>query len=198
MSLVGCRECGQQVSTEAATCPHCGVGRPSATPPQTPDVEGPGLRWVPPPNWPALPEGFRPHPGWEPDPSWPAPPAGWRFWQRPADQGVGKKALLAVGVATVLASVLIIGGYEAKQRQGVEADGAQVEASIKERFGSLVTNGEIYVTCPQTVPLRKGKIVDCQLEHSNGKSTPVFITGVDNEGHFQMQLGDPSVLISPP
>jgi hypothetical protein len=29
MALAPCRECGQQVSTEAATCPHCGVGRPA-------------------------------------------------------------------------------------------------------------------------------------------------------------------------
>lgn len=31
MSLVKCRECGKEVSTEAKTCPHCGVSKP--TPP---------------------------------------------------------------------------------------------------------------------------------------------------------------------
>ena len=25
MALVSCRECGQQISSEAATCPHCGT-----------------------------------------------------------------------------------------------------------------------------------------------------------------------------
>ena len=29
MALTSCRECGQQVSTEAATCPHCGVADPA-------------------------------------------------------------------------------------------------------------------------------------------------------------------------
>ncbi len=29
MALTGCRECGQQVSTEAATCPHCGTPTPT-------------------------------------------------------------------------------------------------------------------------------------------------------------------------
>lgn len=29
MALKPCRECGQQVSTEAATCPHCGVSDPT-------------------------------------------------------------------------------------------------------------------------------------------------------------------------
>ena len=39
-----------------------------------------GLRFNPPPGWPAPPEGFSPSPGWQPDPSWPAPPPGWQLW----------------------------------------------------------------------------------------------------------------------
>jgi hypothetical protein len=39
-----------------------------------------GLRYNPPPGWPAAPEGFAPAPGWRPDPSWPAPPPGWQLW----------------------------------------------------------------------------------------------------------------------
>ncbi len=31
MALAACRECGRQVSTEATTCPHCGVPRPAET-----------------------------------------------------------------------------------------------------------------------------------------------------------------------
>ena len=29
MALVKCRECGEEVSDEAITCPHCGVNNPS-------------------------------------------------------------------------------------------------------------------------------------------------------------------------
>jgi Domain of unknown function (DUF4190) len=36
-----------------------------------------GLRFNPPPGWPAAPEGFLPQPGWRPDPAWPPLPAGW-------------------------------------------------------------------------------------------------------------------------
>jgi hypothetical protein len=36
MALEPCRECGREVSTEAQTCPHCGVGRPAATASVTP------------------------------------------------------------------------------------------------------------------------------------------------------------------
>jgi hypothetical protein len=32
MALVACRECDQRVSSEAVTCPHCGVSRPASSP----------------------------------------------------------------------------------------------------------------------------------------------------------------------
>ena len=38
-------------------------------------------RFVPPPNWPSLPPGWRPPTGWEPDARWGPPPVGWQFWQ---------------------------------------------------------------------------------------------------------------------
>ncbi|WP_421742514.1 hypothetical protein [Cellulomonas sp.] len=38
------------------------------------------MKFNPPPNWPAPPEGFSPEPGWTPDPSLPAPPPGWLLW----------------------------------------------------------------------------------------------------------------------
>lgn len=38
------------------------------------------LRFNPPPNWPAPPEGFVPPPGWQPDPAWGPAPEGWQLW----------------------------------------------------------------------------------------------------------------------
>ena len=38
------------------------------------------LRFNPPPNWPAPPEGFVPPPGWQPDPAWGPAPEGWQGW----------------------------------------------------------------------------------------------------------------------
>lgn len=38
------------------------------------------MRFNPPPNWPAPPEGWVPPAGWTPDPSLPPPPPGWRLW----------------------------------------------------------------------------------------------------------------------
>jgi Domain of unknown function (DUF4190)/Septum formation len=39
-----------------------------------------GLRFNPPAEWPAAPEGFVPPAGWQPDPSWPSAPPGWQLW----------------------------------------------------------------------------------------------------------------------
>ncbi len=33
-----------------------------------------------PPNWPAMPEGWKPDPSWRPDPAWGPAPKGWEFW----------------------------------------------------------------------------------------------------------------------
>jgi len=41
MALQPCRECGQMVSTEAASCPNCGV--PNPTKPAAPDASAAGL-----------------------------------------------------------------------------------------------------------------------------------------------------------
>ncbi len=29
MAMVRCRECGKEVSSQAAVCPHCGIGEPA-------------------------------------------------------------------------------------------------------------------------------------------------------------------------
>jgi hypothetical protein len=41
---------------------------------------GMGIRFNPPPNWPAPPPGWVPPPLWRPSPEWPAPPSGWQLW----------------------------------------------------------------------------------------------------------------------
>jgi len=48
VALVRCRECGTQVSSEAPTCPRCGVPRPSSLPgPPPPRGLDPGLHaWL--------------------------------------------------------------------------------------------------------------------------------------------------------
>lgn len=30
MSLIACRECGKEISSDAVNCPHCGAGTPKA------------------------------------------------------------------------------------------------------------------------------------------------------------------------
>lgn len=51
MPLQPCRECGQNVSTEAESCPRCGVPNPTGAPaapppPPEPESRGPGVGTV--------------------------------------------------------------------------------------------------------------------------------------------------------
>ena len=57
------------------------------------------LRFNPPPNWPAPPEGFEPPAGWQPDPAWGPAPEGWQIWVDDS-AGSGASAASAAGAAT--------------------------------------------------------------------------------------------------
>lgn len=47
MAITQCRECGKQVSTEAAACPHCGVAAPGTGERKTSVGQGSKLlRWL--------------------------------------------------------------------------------------------------------------------------------------------------------
>ena len=50
MALMYCRECGQQVSSEAPTCPHCGVPRPVLLPVAQPEPQFRHPTFAPPPK----------------------------------------------------------------------------------------------------------------------------------------------------
>ena len=57
------------------------------------------LRFNPPPNWPAPPEGFEPPAGWQPDPAWGPAPEGWQIWVDDSVPSSGSAAS-AAGAAT--------------------------------------------------------------------------------------------------
>ncbi|OLL15867.1 hypothetical protein [Actinomyces oris] len=57
------------------------------------------LRFNPPPNWPAPPEGFEPPAGWQPDPAWGPAPEGWQIWVDDSAAS-GASAASAAGAAT--------------------------------------------------------------------------------------------------
>lgn len=175
MSLTACRECHQPVSTEAATCPHCGVGAPA------PVVVGEL------PKAPPLPPGA-------------ADPMGGPPLQIRGVTGIDYSNPLTYLI--IIATVAVLGGgYFAYQHflGGVQVTGSQVEATIEERFQTINDKASLSASCPDTVTLRKDKIVDCSLERTDkGTTTHVFITGTDNSGHFTMQVEDPRILIDFP
>ena len=68
-------------------------------------------RFVPPPNWPSLPPGWRPPKGWEPDPRWGPPPPGWQLWQKENLSGwfIRHKVLAALLAAPLALVVTLFG-----------------------------------------------------------------------------------------
>jgi hypothetical protein len=54
MALINCSECGREVSTSAAACPHCGAPVKAATPPAIPPPPPPAVP-APPPATPPTP-----------------------------------------------------------------------------------------------------------------------------------------------
>jgi hypothetical protein len=70
-------------------------------------------RFNPPPNWPAMPQGFEPDPNWKPDASLPPVPPGWPLWilgakpkperrhRRPATIAIGAISIILVAVLLV-------------------------------------------------------------------------------------------------
>ncbi|SDN55233.1 hypothetical protein SAMN05216355_10690 [Actinomyces ruminicola] len=57
------------------------------------------LRFNPPPNWPAPPEGFTPPAGWQPDPAWGPAPEGWQLWVEDSAPGASAGSAPQAGSA---------------------------------------------------------------------------------------------------
>ncbi|WP_147680369.1 hypothetical protein [Actinomyces ruminicola] len=57
------------------------------------------LRFNPPPNWPAPPEGFNPPAGWQPDPAWGPAPEGWQLWVEDSAPGASAGSAPQAGSA---------------------------------------------------------------------------------------------------
>ena len=68
-------------------------------------------RFVPPPNWPASPPGWRPPAGWRPDPRWGPAPYGWQFWQEePKRSWVARHKVATTLLAAPLALMVSLFG----------------------------------------------------------------------------------------
>lgn len=87
------------------------------------------MRFVTPPTWPPMPEGWVPDPGWRPEPEWPAAPKGWQFWENdygvavPGPAGLyGTRPRLFTGLGIVLALVTGLLGFYVGAGGGAAAD----------------------------------------------------------------------------
>lgn len=93
-------------------------------------------------------------------------------------------------------SLTLYGGRFIGQQQGWIAagsiDGVGVQESIKNyALGTLNTNVE--VSCPAEIPIKKDKVIDCTATGPGDKTSPVFVTVTDLDGHFTFQFGNPAI-----
>jgi RNA polymerase subunit RPABC4/transcription elongation factor Spt4 len=79
MALAKCRECRKDVSTEAMTCPHCGIARPTSAPHPSSSVfqKPPPVTQAPPRAEPGRPERTPPTPAGKPSRTPPQPTLKW-------------------------------------------------------------------------------------------------------------------------
>lgn len=117
---------------------------------------------------------------------WLAPPGGMNGW-------------LGLCILAGLACIAW-GGYQVGQDRGWfssgTVDATQVESTISQHF-TEVTGHPVTAQCG-SISAKKGKISDCTATRSDtGKSTPVFVTMIDGDGHYTIQAGDPFAIVGP-
>lgn len=151
------------------------------------------MRWVAPPNWPPMPEGFEPPAGWHPDPTWPPPPAGWQFWQ-PAEVDVHaglpwwhRMRRRYIGLALPVVLILVLLGVNLSHHDTKQIDSGLVQHQIEKWMTKNLGSTDPLVTCPTGVPAEKDKIFICQATDSTGRAR-FAVTVLNSDGYVQWQL----------
>lgn len=75
-------------------------------------------------------------------------------------------------------------------------DGREVAAQISTRL-SRDAGQKVNVTCPASIPEKKGGIEDCQADAGRGV-TLVRVVQDDSRGHFHYNVADPAALAASP
>lgn len=101
-------------------------------------------------------------------------PSGRRLWP-----------WVAAGVAAVVVVVALLGVQTGLLPRGT-MDGASVEASVEEHFEGVL-DGQVSVTCPETIWQQKGRITDCSAEFPSGRTAAVYVEQIDSGGHYRFQ-----------
>jgi hypothetical protein len=105
---------------------------------------GVARRWRlnPPPNWPALPDGWEPDRDWSPDPAWGPAPVGWTLWRRERRSTwlLRHRRSAGVGSAAVLTLLVTLVGPPSAGTFSDAAPDAEA-AAVPSRAGALVVPG---------------------------------------------------------
>lgn len=145
------------------------------------------VKFVTPPGWPSVVEGYIPPASWVPEPSWPAPPEGWAFyvdeaeaptmpplgaWQppsptaaAPASAAKGKsRTPLIVGAAVVVLALIGAGVFGYFQLFGAKTMTTQqfAEMVATKEIGGVVLTDSYKDSSPEIATQeREAKLPDC-------------------------------------
>jgi hypothetical protein len=106
-----------------------------------------------------------------------------------------KQVLIGLGVVAVGVVAAVVLNF-----MGVFAftsmDGQSVAREISGRLSESAATA-VHVTCPQSIPEKRGGIEDCQANAGHG-TTLVRVVQEDSRGHYHYEVGNPTVLAPVP
>jgi hypothetical protein len=104
-----------------------------------------GVRFNPPPNWPAPPSGWTPPPGWQPDPAWGPPPSGWQLWveeRQAANEQAPSKTPPEIPLTSASNEPAAVASGSSMSGEATSVEDAPTEMSIP-RFGARAKAKEL-------------------------------------------------------
>lgn len=176
------------------------------------------VKFVTPPGWPSVVEGYVPPASWSPEPSWPAPPESWAFyvdetgapampplgaWQPPSAAAAApvpaakrtSRMLLIVGAAVIVVALIGAGVFGYFQLFGAKTITIQ-------QFGEMVATKEIggmvlsnsYNDSKPDLPVqeREAKLPDCaaMMNHARLHVLRTYSGKVATDGNVFTELYD--------
>ncbi len=145
------------------------------------------MKFNPPPNWPAPPEGWTPTPGWQPDPSWPAPPPGWQVW---VDDGPALTDTLLRGA--VVGAQAMSSGWRAwsdgrQDRAAERALTRQADAVTQMREKRLRSLADSAARLGIKIDARNGVVASAKERHAMGSIQGASAV-VESAGQVQQRI----------
>jgi hypothetical protein len=94
--------------------------------------------------------------------------------------------------------LLLVAGTAVGAKTGLIPVGTMEPRAVEDAIGRHLASaleGDVQVTCPDTILQQKGRVTDCSAELPSGRRAAVYVEQIDTGGHFRFEtdtvaLGD--------